>query len=59
MLYWLLSEMSDVIQIPFVLAYTFFMLFYMLGLSFLAGIGVFVVAFIVNLIVGLILEKQQ
>jgi ATP-binding cassette subfamily C (CFTR/MRP) protein 1 len=35
------------------------MLFYILGLSFFAGIGVFVLAFITNLIIGLILEKQQ
>ena len=35
------------------------MLFYILGLSFFTGIGVFVLAFVTNLIVGLILEKQQ
>lgn len=56
-LFWLCAEMSDVFQIPVVLAYAFFMLFYILGLSFFSGIGVFVLAFIVNLIVGLILEK--
>lgn len=35
------------------------MLFYILGLSFFSGVGVFVLAFVTNLIVGLILEKQQ
>ena len=56
-LFWLCAEMSDVIQIPVVLCYSFVMLFYMLGLSFFSGVGVFVLAFIINLGVGLILEK--
>jgi ABC-type bacteriocin/lantibiotic exporter with double-glycine peptidase domain len=59
MLFWLLSEMSNVVQIPFALTYTFIMLFYILGFSFFAGIGVFVVAFLFNLVVGRILQKKQ
>jgi hypothetical protein len=49
--------MSDTVQIPLVIAYAFTMLFYILGLSFFAGIGVFVLAFACNLVIGLILEK--
>jgi ATP-binding cassette subfamily C (CFTR/MRP) protein 1 len=51
--------MSDTIQIPIVVGYAFTMLFYILGLSFFSGIAVFVFAFVSNLGVGLILEKQQ
>ena len=43
---------------PILLVYCFTLLFKTLGLSFFSGIGVFVVAFITNLFIGLVIEKQ-
>ena len=53
-LFWMTSYMGDVSQMPVVLIYCFVMLFYKLGLSFLSGVGVFVLAFIVNFGLGLV-----
>jgi ABC-type bacteriocin/lantibiotic exporter with double-glycine peptidase domain len=50
-------DLGDITQVPIVLIYTFSFLFYTLGMSFWAGIGVFALAFVVNLIIGLKLEK--
>ena len=56
---YLCFSLNDATTLPFVIVYSFTYLFYTLGLSFFAGIGVFVVAFITNAILGLQLEKQQ
>lgn len=53
-LMWMTSYMGTTSQMPVVLVYSFFMLFYKLGISFLSGVGVFVLAFIVNLGLGVI-----
>ena len=53
--------MGSVSQMPIVLIYCFVMLFYKLGLTFLSGVAVFLVAFFSNLILGYInsiLQKQ-
>lgn len=58
-LFWLCFQMSSISQIPVVLFYCFGFLFYTLGMSFFAGIGVFVLAFVANIIIGLNLEKEN
>lgn len=57
-LLWVCFDLADVLQVPIVFAYCFTMLFYTLGLSFFSGVAVFVVAFMTNVAIGLILEKQ-
>mmetsp|Transcript_21329 Transcript_21329/g.33007 ORF Transcript_21329/g.33007 Transcript_21329/m.33007 type:complete len:227 (+) Transcript_21329:396-1076(+) len=52
-LMWLCFQMADILQMPVILTYSFFMLFYTLGLSYLSGVAVFLVAFIVTAILGL------
>lgn len=44
---------------PLALGFSFTFLFYTLGLSFFAGVGVFVVAFVVNSIIAFKLEKHN
>lgn len=56
-LFWLCFQMTDIMQIPLVLIYAFTYLFMTLGVSFLSGVGVFVLAFIANAFVGLKLQK--
>lgn len=57
MLFWLCFQMTDIMQIPLVLIYAFTYLFVTLGVSFLSGVGVFVLAFFANACVGLKLQK--
>jgi ABC-type bacteriocin/lantibiotic exporter with double-glycine peptidase domain len=59
MIFGLLFQMTDITQIPVVFIYTFTFLFYTLGLSFFSGVGVLLIAFVVNIIIGLQLEKLQ
>jgi hypothetical protein len=57
MLFDIFFQMGDCISLPIVLTYSFTFLFKTLGLSFLTGIGVFIIAFFFNIFVGLKLEK--
>lgn len=50
-------SMGSVSTIPIVLIYSFSYLFYLLGLSFLAGLSVFFIALFFNAILGLVIEK--
>ena len=52
-------SLNDATTLPLVLIYSFTYLFYTLGLSFFSGIGVFLVAFVTNAILGVKLEKYQ
>jgi ABC-type bacteriocin/lantibiotic exporter with double-glycine peptidase domain len=45
--------------VPFIVVVCFGFLFYFLRWSFFAGFGVFLVAFIVNMLIGIFLNKQQ
>lgn len=56
---WLMFSMGTVSQMPIVLVYCFAMLFYKLGLTFLSGVAVFVVAFVTNLILGYVTARMQ
>ena len=56
---WLMFSMGTVSQMPIVLVYCFIMLFYKLGLTFLSGVAVFVVAFLTNLILGYVTARMQ
>ena len=58
-LMWMTSDMGTVSQMPVVLVYCFVMLFQKLGISFLSGVGVFVLAFAVNLGLGIISQRLQ
>ena len=51
--------MADTSQIPVVLCYCFVFLFKTLGLSFFSGIGVFLLAFLTNLGLGILYKNQQ
>lgn len=57
MLFSLCFQMTDIMRIPLVMIYAFTYLFFTLGKSFFAGVGVFVLAFFVNAFVGLSLQK--
>ena len=50
-------SLNDATCLPFVLIVAFTYLFLTLGYSFFSGIGVFLVAFVVNSILGFKLEK--
>lgn len=52
-------QAGDVAQVPFIIVVCFGFLFYYLSWAFFAGFGVFVVAFIVNTIIGIYLNKNQ
>lgn len=56
-LFWFCFSMGDVIKLPLVIIFSFIMLFYILGLSFFAGIGVFLVGSLINLFIGIKIEK--
>jgi ABC-type bacteriocin/lantibiotic exporter with double-glycine peptidase domain len=49
--------MSDVAKIPFIFAVCFTMIFIYVGYSFFAGLGIFLVSFLVNGAFGLWLNK--
>jgi len=58
-LMWVCFGMADASQVPIVLVFSFVMLFWYLGLSFFSGLGVFFVAFLVNLVMGGCVQKKQ
>jgi hypothetical protein len=45
---WMFVQLGDVMQVPFIFFVCFGFLFYYLGWSFMAGLGVFAVAFVIN-----------
>jgi hypothetical protein len=51
--------MSDTARLPFVLGLCFTLFFYYVGLSFLAGLAVFVLAFVTNASFGYCLGEVQ
>lgn len=51
-LYFLCTNLVNVTQLPLVLTVSFIFLFYYLGISFLAGIGIFVIACAFNFVFG-------
>ncbi len=55
---WMFVQAGDVAQVPFIIVVCFGFLFYYLSWAFFAGFGVFVVAFIVNTIIGIYLNKN-
>jgi len=51
-LFWISYQISNVVQIPFIFITAFALSFYMFGLSFFAGLFVFILAFVSNFAVG-------
>jgi ABC-type bacteriocin/lantibiotic exporter with double-glycine peptidase domain len=51
--------MSDTARLPFVLGLCFTLFFYYVGLSFLAGLAVFILALIINASFGYCFEEVQ
>ena len=58
-LFWISYQISNVVQIPFIFITAFSLSFYLFGLSFFAGLLVFVLAFLSNYINGKALRKVQ
>ena len=57
MLFWLCYQMGDIARMPMVFGLAFVFLFLIFDLSFLAGLGVFVVAFLFNVVLGMYINK--
>ena len=55
-LFWISYQISSVVQIPFIFITAFALSFYVFGLSFFAGVGVFALAFVSNYFVGIYLR---
>lgn len=55
-IYWLCFQLASVAQVPFVFMLGFALLFYEFGISFLVGLGVFVIMVLVNLGIGAYFE---
>ena len=56
-LFWISYQISAIFQIPFTFITAFALCFYEFGLSFLVGLGVFMIAFLANFLVGLYLRN--
>jgi len=49
---YLTAELASIAKMPILFVFSFAFLFYFLGLSFFAGIGVFLIAFLLNMFLG-------
>lgn len=53
------ENLASVAKLPLVISVCFIILFYYLGVSFFAGIGIFIIAFVVNVFLGKTSAKMQ
>lgn len=51
-LFWISYQISNIVQIPFVFTTAFALSFYVFGYAFFAGLGVFILGFVSNFLVG-------
>lgn len=56
---WMFVQAGDVAQVPFVVVVCFGFLYYYLSWAFFAGFGVFLIAFVVNTVIGIFINKTQ
>ena len=56
-LFWISYQISNVVQIPFIFITAFALSFYVFGISFFSGLGVFMMAFLSNFFVGRFMRK--
>ena len=58
-LLWVCFQLSSVTQIPLVFGLAFGLAFYEFGVSFFAGVGVIILAIVINLLIGIWYNKTQ
>lgn len=58
-LYWISYQISNVVQIPFIFLTAFAIAFYVFGVSFCAGLGVFILAIVGNFFQGRFMRRVQ
>ena len=58
-LFWICFQLSEIVQVPFVLGLSFAFSFYYFGWMFCAGLGVFLIAIVFNLAIGLYYNKNE
>lgn len=56
---WMFVQAGDVAQVPFIIVVCFGFLYYYLSWAFFAGLSVFLLAFIVNTLIGVYINKNQ